>query len=181
MNKFLTPSILIIVSIVLFFVYIDPVYTEIKSIKEEKALYDEALNKSKELRQIRDSLLTKYNSFSEENLSRLKKMIPDSVDNVRLIMDIDSIASSHGITISAVNVGVGNGSDSRIGSDTGENYDFVTLDLSVLASYDDFIAFIGDLKDSLRLVDIPSISFVVPTPYLDIYKYNLTIKTYWLK
>jgi Tfp pilus assembly protein PilO len=181
MNKFLIPSILIIISLGLFFLYIDPVYTETKKIKEEKNLYDEALNKSKELRQIRDELLNKYNSFSEENLVRLKKMIPDSVDNVRLIMDIDNIASGRGITISAIDVGIDNGSDSRIGSDTGEDYDFVTLDIDLLASYDDFIGFIGDLKDSLRLVDIPNISFVVPDPYLNIYKYNITIKTYWLK
>ena len=104
MNKFIFPTVLIILSIGLFTMYIDPTYKEVKELKSVNNQYQEALNKSKELRVIRDSLLESYNSFTEADLSRIKKLLPDNVDNVRLIMDVNSMASTYGAIIRDVKV-----------------------------------------------------------------------------
>lgn len=182
-NKFILPILLIIISIGLFVMYIDPTYEQIKVLKSKNSEFNEALNKSKELRQVRDGLLDQYNSFSQEDLVKLKKLLPDTVDNVRLIMDIDSIASEYGITIQNIQV------DAHQNESKGEivvvsnskPYDFVTLSFSMSASYDDFISFVTDLKNSLRLVDIKDIEFDVSETGSSLNKYNVTIRTYWLK
>lgn len=182
-NKFILPILLIIISIGLFVMYIDPTYEQTKVLKNKNLEFNEALNKSKELRQFRDSLLEQYNSFSQEDLVKLKKLLPDTVDNVRLIMDIDSIASEYGITIQSIKV------DAPQTESKGEiavvsnskPYDFVTLSFSMNASYEDFISFVTDIKDSLRLVDIKDIEFDVSETGSGLNKYNITIRTYWLK
>ncbi len=74
MFKFVLPMFLILLSGGLFFFYIDSNYEEAKELKTEKIQYDDALNKSKELREIRDSLLSKYNTFDLEDIDKLEKI-----------------------------------------------------------------------------------------------------------
>ena len=183
MNKFILPTVLVILSIGLFTMYIDPTYKEIKELKGVNAQYQEALSKSKELRVIRDSLLESYNSFTEEDLNRIKKLLPDNVDNVRLIMDVNSMASAYGAIIRDVQVSTSDErGDVRVNIADVKKYEHVTLNFSVSATYENFVKFIGDLRDSLRLVDIIHIDFTPPTNQdSEVYKYNFTVKTYRLK
>src|SRR4051812_25574662 len=99
MMKFITPIVLILASVGIFFWFIDPQFKALDAKRAELAEYTEALSKSKRLRDIRDSLDTKYKSITDSDLSRISKALPDSVDNVRLILDIDSIANRHGMKI----------------------------------------------------------------------------------
>ncbi len=180
MKKFLFPTILIILSLGLFIMYIDPVYKEVKELREVSAKYNEALSKSKELRQVRDQLLVTYNSFSQNDLERLTKLLPDHVDNVRLVMDINSIAAKYGAIIRDIQVDTSSGDSSPTNVAKKDDYGSVNLGFSLMATYDDFMKFITDIKDSLRLVDITSVSFGVKDN-ISLYRFNVNIKTYWLK
>ncbi|MCK4918444.1 MAG: type 4a pilus biogenesis protein PilO [Candidatus Pacebacteria bacterium] len=178
MFKFILPTFLILLSGGLFFFFVDPMYQDIQVLKEEKIQYDEALNKSRELREVRDSLLSKYNRLDSENIDRLEKIIPDNIDNVKLIMEIDSMASKYGAVIRRVDVNSHVDEEGSLGKDTKE-YNIVNLDLTIEASYEDFIKFLNDLSSNLRIVDVNSLSF--ESNYLDLYQFNLNFKTYWLK
>lgn len=72
MKGIITPIILIIVSIAVFLTYTDPAYNKIKTAEKDEVQYDEALNKSRELQTIRDSLLSKYNTFSSTDIENWK-------------------------------------------------------------------------------------------------------------
>ena len=178
MNKFIKPLILLLLSAGLFFSYSDPTYKDIKKIKKTKIKYDEALGKSKELRIARDNLVNKYNSFSENDLTRIRKMLPDNVDNVRLIMDINSIAAKYGAFIRNVKVNTSE-DEEKMKIINKKKYDSVVLEFSISATYEDFLKFIFDLKNSLRLVDIIKLDFSSISD-TENYKYNFTIKTYRL-
>ncbi|HJL55844.1 MAG TPA: hypothetical protein QGF60_01410, partial [Candidatus Paceibacterota bacterium] len=102
MTRLAFPIILILLSVGLFFGFIDPTYNEIQIILQEETRFDQALDKSKELQEVRDRLLSRYNTFSTNDLDRLTKLLPDNVDNVRLVLDIDNIASVYGIRIKNV-------------------------------------------------------------------------------
>ena len=160
--------------------YIDPAYKEIKELQEIDSKYDEALSKSKELRQVRDQLLVTYNSFSESDLDRLRKLLPDHVDNVRLVMDINSIAAKYGAIIRDIQVDTSSRGDTQVNVAQKDEYGSVNLGFSLMATYDDFIKFITDIRDSLRLVDITAVSFAVKDD-VSLYRFNVDIKTYWLK
>ena len=178
MFKLVLPIILIITSGGLFFSYVDPSYKEIKDLKEVDSQYDEALNKSKELREVRDELLSKYNTFDTEDVEKLEKLLPDHFDNVRLIMDIDNIASRYNVLIRKVDVIAGDSSENALGKNT-DGFNTMSLDFVIEASYEDFQKFLEDLTNSLRLVDVVDLSF--QSSNLSLYRYKLNIKTYWLK
>lgn len=181
--KALFPVLFVVIAGGIFFGFINPTYTEVKVLQAEEAVYDNALTKSRELQSVRDQLLARYNTFSTTDLDRLEKLIPDNIDNVRLILDLDSIASGYGMHARNVSLNANASQASRVaGGQVGPGdarYDYMTLSFSVNGTYDTFLAFLADLESSLRLVDIDSISFSsTPT---GVYEYSVGIKTYWLK
>lgn len=200
MGRFL-PFILLIASAGLFFAYVNPTYRGLDVQKAEVARLDEALNKAKELQAIRDKLLAKYNTFSSEDLERLRKLLPDHIDNVRLIIDMDNIASRYGMTITKVGIKRSEETDNDAASSvvSGEaaslQRDFTaperqgtslesplgTVDLSftVSGTYETFLAFLRDIERSLRLVDIVDLSFTSSKG--NFYDFNITIRAYWLR
>src|SRR3989344_1966049 len=91
--RFFFPIIFLAGAVGLFFWFIDPTYAQIKELRVEEAEFDNALTRARDLKEVRDELIKRYNAFLPSDISRLKKLLPDHVDNVRLIIDLDSIAS----------------------------------------------------------------------------------------
>ena len=179
MIRLVTPIILIFVAVGLFFGYIDPTYQDIKELRLEEGTFNEALNQSRELQEIRDSLLSRYNTFSQQDLDRLEKLLPDHVDNVRLILDIDSIASQYNMRTRNVTVSRTSSEDPNVIGANQSDVDSVVLSFSVAATYESFIQFLKDLESSLRIVDLVGISF--SSTEGEAFDFNVSIKTYWLK
>lgn len=179
MTTFIIPILLLGLSAAMFFGFIDPTWEETKTLSAEAASYDQALDNSKELQKVRDALLAKYNTFPRADVERIQKLLPDSVDNVRLVLDIDRVASKHAMTIR--NVRVADAPKDAAGSFGPDERDYgsVILTFSVTSSYANLIALIRDLESSLRLVDITSVVFRVGDK--DDSDYAISVRTYWLK
>jgi Tfp pilus assembly protein PilO len=175
----IVPIILALASIGLFFGYIDPTYTKIKEARVEKADYTRALDNSEQLRAERDKLLSKFNGMSQADLDRLEKLLPNDIDNIRLVIDIDEMARTYGMRIRNFKADAADKSD-KIGRDA-TSYGTLTLSFSTTASYQTFLAFMRDLERSLRILDVTAISFSAPESGSGLYDYAVTVKTYWLK
>ncbi len=182
----IAPLFLILASVGMFYGYIDPNYRSenvsknIVNLMAERNQYKFALENSNNLITERNRLVEKNNNFSSNDLERLKKLLPDHIDNVRLIIDIDNIASRYGLGIK--NIKVNNESDTNLSGKLGPNnspFGTFTMKFKIVASYDSFRSFINDLQESLRIVDISNVSFeATESGYYD---YEVTIKTYWIK
>ena len=170
--------ILILASFGLFFGYIDPTYTNIQKSQAEKADYDKALANSKELQAQRDALLQKYNAMDKADLDKLSKLLPDNIDNIRLIIDIDNMAKTYGMRIRNFKTDTDSKTDT-IGKDNAR-YGTLTLTFTTTASYNTFLAFLHTLEQSLRIIDVTAIQFA-SSDTNQLYDYNVTVKTYWLK
>lgn len=174
-----TPIILLAVAIGTFMWFIDPTYERVKVLRAEVSQYDEALNNSQELQSIRDALLRVRNTFSDMDRRKLEKLLPNSIDNVRLILDIDNVAARYKLRISNTSVtetasrreGAVGADDSPVGS--------AVITFSTSATYDNFISFIRDLESSLRIVDITNIAFSAREG--ELMDFTLSVKTYWLR
>jgi Tfp pilus assembly protein PilO len=178
MFRFLIPIILLGAAVGLFFLYIDPTYQTIKELRADEARFNEALDRSRELQQVRDALLSRYNTFAQSDVDRLTKLLPDNVDNVRLTLDIDGIASKYNMRTRNVTVTDSSSDDpNAIGTNLGP-LGSVVLDFSVTATYDDFIRFLKDLETSLRIVDLVDLSFTSESG--DAYNFDVSLRTYWL-
>lgn len=196
MMKFIMPMILIGIGVTTFFVFTDPLYNDVLQLRVKSSSYNEALSNSKALENERDKLTAKYNSINTDNLTKLQKLLPENIDNIRLILEIEQIASPYGMTLKDVKYNITNGNTqtsavvgiSQLGAlaqqAVPKDYGIWNLEFSTSGTYNNFINFTKDLESNLRIVDIASIEFSSLNPALnvtDVYKYNFKIKTYWLK
>ena len=126
----------------------------------------------------------------------LEKMLPDNIDNVRLIIDTNAVAARHGLIVKNIKTSASGSADnansaSKINSapvalvPAGEimpiigSYNTMILSFAVSSSYEAFKAFLTDLESSLRIMDISKITLSVSES--SAYNYDVEIKTYWLK
>ena len=175
--RFFIPIILLAVSFSAFVWFIDPAYQTIKELTRDAAVFDEALGNSKELQAIRDRVLSEFNAITPNDRDLLLKLLPNTVDNVRLVRDIDGIASRHNMTLRSVRVELGE--DDRSVGPSVRIYGTATVSFAVSAQYRPFLSFLAELERSLRLVDIIHIAFVSSDQ--DVSEYQVSISKYWLK
>jgi Tfp pilus assembly protein PilO len=182
MIRIIIPISLIVAAVGLFVIYINPTYQTIKGLSAQAASYDDALNKSQELKGLRDTLLDKFNNFSADDKQRIARSLPDNVDNIRLIIDINNVAARHELTLKGVSLGSlsdgrSNRSAGAVGS-SGDPVGSVEVSFSVTSTYEEFLSFLADLEHSLRIIDVTKISFVASDAGRN--DYSMTIRTYWL-
>ena len=191
-----------------FFLYTQPTYDNVKAIQLQIDQYNQVLDKATELKQLRQSLLTRFNEFKPDDLDRLQKLLPDHVDNIRLIMDLDNLAGDFGMTLQ--NVSISNAPSASASTDqtaisavgaSEQKYDSLTMGFTTSSTYADFVRFLEKLESSLRIVDLTSLSIsrngssaaaAAPqsktktslssaTANEPTYTFKITIKTYWLR
>jgi len=191
--KFIFPILFVSFSIVAFVFGVNPLYKDVKDLKSEIVVYNTALDNSTNLQKTEDSLIAAYNNIKQVDKDRLGNLLPSSVNNIQFILELERIANLHSMPIKDIkfeaskrvaqdpNTVSSASTDSRL-------YGVFPLEFSTEGTYDSFVVFLKDLESNLRLVDIKSISFVVPDALLkntdvnpNIYKYSLKVETYWLK
>jgi Tfp pilus assembly protein PilO len=176
----------------MFFLYTKPTYDLVKADSSEIAEYDTALDKAAELQQLKQELLSRYNSFDPSELDRLNKFLPDHVDNVRLILDLDNLAGRYGLALQNVDVSGAGATSAKtqtaigaIGASSAK-YDSLTLKFGTRGTYSNFVQFLSDLESSLRVVDLVALTISADTARVagsgePMYAYQITLRTYWLK
>src|SRR3989344_3283413 len=197
MMRFVMPVILIGIGLAVFFVFTNPIYSDIGLLRITMASYNEALNNSKALENERDKLTAKYNSIDPDNLEKIKKLLPENIDNIRLILEIEQIAAPYGMVLKDVKYSTTgdkeNGKNAPLPtgavqgggvvSSTRKDYGVWDLEFSTTGTYNNFLNFTRDLERNLRIVDVSSIQFsseVASNSTLpESYSYSFKIKTYW--
>ena len=144
----------------LYFVHIEPMLANIEILKEEESEFNEALEKARQLEEVRERLSTQFLSFGEKELQTLEKFLPTTVDSVHLIFDVNSIAQKYNAELLSADVtGVRSSQRRSDGTELEVPYHTVVFKFSVDMDYKIFLAFIADLEQSLRLMDVSRIGF----------------------
>ncbi|MCB9806127.1 type 4a pilus biogenesis protein PilO [Candidatus Nomurabacteria bacterium] len=182
MKKY-TPIILIIIAIALFFLFIDPQYKQIKDLQNSKADNDTLLGLSQDLQSKRDKLHASFNSISASEKEQLQKLLPNTVDNVRLILDINNIAETYGITIRNIAVSGGQEEEKpdskKVQPELSNEIGIITLSFSMTSTYDVFLEFLKDLEEALRVVDVEKLT--IDGDNGQFMNFGVTLNTYWLR
>lgn len=194
--KNLTPIILILVAIGVFFFFIDPKYKGIQEINTQITENNRTLDVAKRLRAQREDLTNRYNQISKGEQEDLEKLLPDTVDNVRLIIDIENIANQAGIVVRDIDIRVPeeepaqarttqtslfDSSSSAIQYVDKNKIGVITFSFTAATRYEDFLRFLTQLEQSKRIVDIRSIEIARGTGDQVFFDYKVTFDTYWLK
>jgi Tfp pilus assembly protein PilO len=189
--KYFFSLLLIAVSITIFVVVIKPQYNELQSTREAVAIANANLETASKLAESRDALIATYNSISKTDLDNLRTLLPDSVDNIRLIIQINSLATKNGLSLLR-NVDYQTTQEATAASTlqspdtTNKPYGEFAVSFQTAGQYKNFLAFLSDLEQNLRLVDVTRIEFApsdqgVTQSAATSLTYKVTLKTYWLK
>jgi Tfp pilus assembly protein PilO len=187
-------------AIAIFFFYTKPAYDGEQVLAAQGSQYDAALSKATQLQTIKQSLLSRYNSFDPNAISRLSVMLPDQVDNIRLILDLDNLAGKYGMSLQ--NVDISAPADAQGGtvvsaiSSASQPWDSLNLQFTTRGTYEEFKQFLASLESSLRLVDLLTLT-IAPSGTTgaiggttgatgtsggeQVYTYSMTLQTYWLR
>ncbi len=189
MFKALTPFLSIVTAIVVGFFFIKPMYEEIKGLQMETEQYREAVQKADESNKRLKELLEQKNSFKASALERLDIIAPDSVNQIKLLVDLEALARKHNMLFG--NVGVGEGETSGDSDDAAEEEvggsgltfeeDFRSVDISfgLIGTYDQFRKILVDIERSLSIMEIMKVEFKVLEG--DLQQYDITIRAYALR
>lgn len=185
------PLVLVALAVALFVTVTYPAYTDpVSGVKAVQAKYAEnaqTLELATELTEKREDLRKRYSRITDEERALLAKMLPSTVDNVRLVNEIYATALRHNVTIGNVAVGAeASGESDRASRNAASDvasrnrsYGVLPVSFGAKASYGDFEAFLRDLELSLRLVDVNSIS--LKSNATGEYDWSLKLDTYWLR
>lgn len=180
--KLFTSLLLIGVAFGVAFIYIKPAYIKITEVRRNISEYDSAIKRAQQVVAKRDELMSRRQSFSSKDVDRLQKFLPDNVNEIRLVMEINNIALQY--TSGIKNVKISDAKSSRArnseASVGGALYEPVLLSFSISLSYEQFLKFAADLEKNLHLTDVTSLSFA-PSQDSSIYDYSVTLSTYVLK
>ena len=208
--RFFLPIILIGIALAGFFMYVNPTYTNIKSLQSKLSQYDAALSNSKIFEGEKERLTKKSQAISALEKTKLSILLPNSVDNIRLILELDNTASTYGMSLKDVKYSVDTLIKDPTVTDTTDkpvkakvlqskikekkDYGNWDLEFSTQGTYANFLSFLNDLEHNLRIVDVVAVDFssvatktnnatgiTLDTTSNENYKYNFKIKTYWLK
>lgn len=192
MSKVITPILFFLAAIGLFFTYLQPAYDVLLAFQAQEERLDDTLEESDKLIEVHDSLLRQYNSISSEDMKRLSQILPNDVDVVRLIVDIDALATKHRLTIRSFGVPylqsevTNTSSRNRVVAKADEGpVGSAILTIECDGEYADFKALLLDIEQSLSLLDLVSLNIAVsdmtrPNAVRETV-YTLGLQTYWLK
>ncbi len=177
--KIFLPFLIIGLAAVVFFYFASPVLDQVRALEVQKAELTVSLDHARKVVDKQDELSAKYNNVDDEDKKKLLQFLPNNIDNVRLIIDMNDIAKKYGLTIRNPNIVKTedpNAATTPVASGVESS---AAISFSVSSSYEILKLFLADLAKSLRIVDIESLAFTGNDRNL--YDYQLTLRTYWLK
>jgi Tfp pilus assembly protein PilO len=195
--------LLIVASVGVFIAVIIPRYHDVQTMRTNVASYQANLATALKLQQSRQALIAQYNTISKTDLDNITTLLPDSVDNIRLIIQINSLATKDGLaSVSAVDYDPTQAPATAGGAATTTTpaptttdpttdnlpYGNFVISFQTTGQYSNFLSFLSDLEQNLRLVDITDIDFTPitnpttgATSVASGITYKVTLQTYWLK
>jgi hypothetical protein len=162
-----------------------PHYTAAQQIRADKENFDAAIANYDKAEKKKNELLALRNTIKPVNLERIEKMIPDNVDNIRLLLDMQGIASRYNMSIANIKVGDEGKSGASAGSGvtlgpSSSGLGTVALSFSTVTNYENLQKFLKDIEKSLRIVEVKSLDVKGGTQP-NVYQVGITLNLFWLK
>lgn len=184
MSKNLLNLLLLVSTVVLFYVVINPLYTGVGSVWQPEqgivalrttdSQYDDALNQAQSLMNEAKTLRSKYEGVPQDTKDKLKVMVPDrkDLDPVRMVSEVNTIANNSGVSLSDLSYSEGTG----VG-----NKGAYTISFTAKTTYNKFKEIMRNYETSLRLYSIQSVVFAVPETDSSIIPFQVKMDTYYIK
>ena len=185
MTNRLLPLLSLVLAVGLFFGYVSPVWNgKIASAKAAIADDNRALDSARRYVERQNQLAAERDAIDPAALARLEIFLPDSVDNVGIILDLNALGTRSGLALSSIDVANSSEQSGNPGSDVSpvipsNPVGTVDLTLSATGTYSALQAFLEGVERSARLLDVQDVT--VAGSNTGVYDYHLTLRLYWLR
>lgn len=188
MNSRILPTFALMFSVGIFFAYVNPTWSgSIVAAKAIIASDDQALAAARIYANQQNELAAARNAIDPADLTRLAIFLPNSVDNVGLILDMNALAARSGLSLSNIDVAKNSASTgstnvnaagalsvaatSPVGS--------VDISLSAVGTYTALKTFLSGVEKSERLLDVQDLA--IRGSDTGVYTYQIKLRLYWLR
>jgi hypothetical protein len=187
MNNRLIPTFALLVAGGIFFFYVMPTWSgSIATMRTTIASDNRALAAATTYETQQDQLAAAYNQIDLVALKRLTTLLPGSVDNVSLILNLNALAARSGLALSNIDVLTNTAASGGSTGNAGASSDAmstnpvgsVDLALSAVGTYAALQSFLVGVEKSQRLLDVRDI--IVKGSDTGVYTYQMKITFYWL-
>jgi Tfp pilus assembly protein PilO len=187
MSSRIIPLIALIIAACIFFMYINPTWSgSIAAAKAAIASDDQALVTASQYTAQQNELASARDAINSADLARLNIFLPNSVDNVGLILDLNALAARSGLSLSSIDVAGNTTASSSASTASGalptavtNSVNSVDLSLSAVGTYASLQNFLQGVEKSVRILDVRDI--VVSGSDTGVYTYHMTLRLYWLQ
>lgn len=104
MNNIVISTSLIAISILAAFLYIMPEYKELKEYRDNRTEYISSIETISAVQEKFDDAQEWRKVIRQDDLERIDAILPEEFNNVKFLLDLDTMASAHGIEVGAVNI-----------------------------------------------------------------------------
>ncbi|MDP2651627.1 MAG: type 4a pilus biogenesis protein PilO [bacterium] len=186
MNSRILSIFALVAALGIFFGYVNPAWNVgIAATKVALVSDDQALAAASQYTAQQSELAAKRSAIDPADLARLSAFLPDSVDNVGLILNLNALAARSGLSLSNIDVmsnapsTTGNAAVGALPVSNASPVSSIDISLSAVGTYTAFQAFLAGVEKSQRLLDIRDIT--VKGSDTGVYKYQMTLRLYWLR
>jgi len=163
MKNSITGVLFLLTAIAVFWLWTMPAIDTIKVLQADKQSFDDVLARSREVLVTRDKLVAQFNSVSPGDLDRFYKIIPDKPESERLMVEFADVAEAAGGLVKEFR--------------NTESKGLMEMTVSFHGSYDSFRSFLGELQQSLRLLDVDYIKFAATEA--NVYEFSIKVNSYY--
>lgn len=189
MNNRVTILVELLLSVTLFFVYTQPMYSNtIVNLNKRIAQIETAQAAARQYVGAESHLQTQFAKISNQDHIRLNTFLPSTPLGVHLLYNIKTLASNSHITLSKFSTNYEQDTTNLNKKSSGPTIHTLVVSLTGTGSYKSFRTFLNGLEYSLRLIDVTRIKIFknnnatvaslgnAPARYA----YSLTLNVYWL-
>ncbi len=170
--KALISIIFIIVSVSLFFWYMEPAWANINALQAQIGQYQSDLAQANQAKVKSDQLVTTFNGITQSQQQELATFLPTNINPISFALSLNSIAAQYGSGLASISIG-------KSSAVSGQNLNILPVTFSVAMTYPNFLLFLKDLERSLPPTDVTSLSFKTPTKS-SVYTFIVGVQTYYL-
>ncbi len=152
------PFVLIAAAAGVVFTNILPAYEETKIIEEELAELDSALAVAKRADELAKKHRADIDRISEKERETLATIVPDKIDMVALVNDIQGIAIRNAMVLRKVEAR-DRDDDRGDAPPEQQRYRAQTVKVELAGTYESFLGFLEEAERSLQLLDVEAVSF----------------------
>lgn len=185
----MSPKLLIVLLLlssgVMYYLLISPLYTGsgdlwspqeggVLQLIQKKAQYEKAINDADNIIKQANELKNDYAKVTNEDKEKLRLMIPETIDRVRLLSEMSNMTNMIGLTVKDMAV-------SESLKPTASSLGVYTISFNFSTSYPHFKELVRKFETNLRLFRLESASFNPSEKESDPISFKLRFSTFYMK